>query len=49
VASGPIDFVQDHPGSRNIAPSLVFARVSDRRRSKAINTLERSREIGLPA
>jgi integrase len=47
-AGEPIDFVQDHPGHRNIESSLVYARVSDRRRSKAIMRLERSREIALP-
>ncbi len=48
-AGEPIDFVQDHLGHRNIESSLVYARVSDRRRSKAISRLERSREIALPA
>jgi hypothetical protein len=48
-AGEPIDFVQDHLGHRNIESSLVYARVSDRRRSKAIVRLERSREIALPA
>jgi integrase len=47
-AGEPIDFVQDHLGHRNIESSLVYARVSDRRRSKAISRLERSREIALP-
>jgi hypothetical protein len=32
----------------NIESSLVYARVSDRRRSKAISRLERSWEIALP-
>jgi integrase len=48
-AGEPIDFVQDHLGHRNIESSLVYTRVSDRRRSKAISRLERSREIALPA
>jgi len=48
-AGEPIDFVQDHLGHRNIESSFVYARVSDRRRSKAISRLERSREIALPA
>jgi hypothetical protein len=32
-AGEPIDFVQDHHGHRNIESSLVYARVSDRRRT----------------
>ncbi len=48
-AGESIDFVQDHLGHRNIESSLVYARVSDRRRSKAISRLDRSREIALPA
>jgi integrase len=47
-AGEPIDFVQDHLGHRNIESSLVYARVSDRRRRKTISRLERSREIALP-
>jgi integrase len=47
-AGEPVDFVQDHRGHRNVESSLVYARVSDRRRSKAIMRLERSREIALP-
>jgi hypothetical protein len=41
-----IDFV--HLGHRNIESSLVYARLSNQRRSKAISRLERSREIALP-
>ena len=48
-AGESIDFLQDHLGHRNIESSLVYARVSDRRRSKAISRLDRSREIALPA
>jgi integrase len=44
----PIDFVQDHLGHRSIESSLVYARVSDRRRTKTIRRLERSREIAVP-
>jgi integrase len=47
-AGESIDFVQDHLGHRNIESSLVYARVSDRRRSKAISRLEQSREIAAP-
>jgi site-specific recombinase XerD len=47
-AGKPIDFVQDHLGHRNIESSLIYARVSDRQRIKAISRLERSREIALP-
>jgi hypothetical protein len=46
-AGEPIGFV--HLRHRNIESSLVYARVSDRRRSKAISRLDRSREIALPA
>jgi integrase len=47
-AGEPIDFVQDHLGHRNIESSLVYARVSDRRRSQTISRLERSPEIAVP-
>jgi integrase/recombinase XerC len=47
-AGEPIDFVQDHLGHRSIESSLVYARVSDRRRTKTIRRLERSREIAVP-
>jgi integrase/recombinase XerD len=47
-AGEPIDFVQDHLGHRNIESSLVYARVSDRRRSNAIKRLEQSHEIAIP-
>jgi integrase len=47
-AGEPIDFVQDHLGHRSIESSLVYARVSDRRRRKAISRLERSRESAVP-
>ena len=47
-AGKPIDFLQDHLGHRNIESSLVYARVSDRRRSRTISRLERSREIAAP-
>jgi len=48
-AGEPIDFVQDHLGHRSIESSLVYARVSDRRRSRTIRRLERSREIAIPS
>jgi integrase len=47
-AGEPIDFVQDHLGHRNIESSLVYARVSDRRRSNAIKRLEQSHKIAIP-
>ena len=47
-AGEPIDFVQDHLGHRSIESSLVYARVSDRRRTETIKRLERSREIAVP-
>jgi integrase len=40
-----IDFVQDHLGHRTIESTLVYARISDRRRDRAIRRLERSLEI----
>jgi len=38
-----------HLHGAQVDSHLVYARVSDRRRSKAISRLERSREIALPA
>jgi integrase len=48
-AGEPVDFVMDHLGHRAIESSLVYARVSDRRRDRTISRLERSREIAVPA
>jgi integrase len=41
-AGEPIDFVKDHLGHRSIESTLVYARISDRRRTRAIRRLERS-------
>jgi len=44
-AGEPIDFVKDHLGHRSIESTLIYARISDRRRTRAIRRLERSLEI----
>jgi integrase/recombinase XerC len=44
-AGESIDFVQDHLGHRSIESTLVYARISDQRRTRAIRRLERSLEI----
>jgi site-specific recombinase XerD len=43
--AGELDCVQDHLGHRWIQSTLVYARISDRQRSRAIRRLERSLEI----
>ncbi|MGH7823536.1 MAG: hypothetical protein ACREQ9_27570 [Candidatus Binatia bacterium] len=48
-AGEPIDFVQDHLGHKKIESSLIYARVSDRRRSRTIRRLEQSRELAVPS
>ena len=40
-----IDFVKGHLGHRTIESTLVYARISDRRRARAIRRLERTLEI----
>jgi integrase/recombinase XerD len=47
-AGEPIDFVQDHLDHRKIESSLVYARMSERRRANTFRRLERSREIAVP-
>jgi integrase len=41
-AGEAIDFVKDHLGHRTIESALVYARISDRRRTRAVRRLERS-------
>jgi integrase/recombinase XerD len=47
-AGEPIDFVKDHLGHRKIESSLVYGRVSDRRRTRTIQRLERSKDLVRP-
>jgi integrase/recombinase XerC len=44
-AGEPIDFVKDHLGHRSMESTLVYARISDRRRTRTIRRLERSLRI----
>ena len=44
-AGQPIDFVKDHLGHRSMESTLLYARVSDRRRTRTIRKLERSLRI----
>jgi integrase len=43
-----IDFARDHLGHRSIESTLVYARVSNERRRRALRRLERSRDFPVP-
>ena len=40
-----IEYVQDHLGHVNIQNTMIYARITDRRREKVFQQLERSSEI----
>jgi integrase len=48
-AGEDIDFARDHLGHRSIQSTMIYAQISDRRRSRTMRRLERSREFPIPS